>query len=1066
MDDGRAGAFDDDAQKVDRTGKRRVTDDHRKSGEHNQLLVQLPEIFGKSGTAQQVPHRDGASAGRDAPSAGVAHALNPMDWMMNVVQQGSSGIAHIYNDGVSAFTNFKPSQIAERTDPKVAVSIDKGRKIQEDIDAGRRTGASVKDAAEKQDLDNYRKFQETLKSVPAFEQNDFRASVESELHKRAEQYLQSNPGGDRQPIGAQSGTPDARAGTTGGDGVRGSSNNPAAETGTGTGRRNASADQPAAGGTRQRDVTGSRGQPGAGDPPDLGRKSGNPRPGSNSIVEDLVPGSKSTHVEPGNKLVEQYLQMQANRRAGTSMPDSDRQPSRKSARRDTSEQVAQLAKEFDRLRGKSEAASSAPVPGKTSRGRNDDQSLATRSIKQATGGKQAEATARGGSADRATRAYPPGSGEKRLADSANLTGSSRSSTARDSYAPASDSRRGQPAAHSDSAQTGVRDKRAAAVKDSPARMEKNLQGAASAGHGDQVAGNRALAAAGKIASVSLRDAVIAAVHSPALYRVTTGALQHARGPEVASKATGFGVKAADIRRSLSADAGVRSVLRLPPGAIRAVTGRSITARGVRAGRSAEAVADVSRRAPGSGAARLDPSGKLIIREPSAFTTNTRVDRRFILGPEMALAAVIAAAGIARRRPEARSGDGGKQAGKIEQGGKRAESERMPVIKEMGFSRKFSDREPTSLAGATRIDRRIAGGERALAEAMAARSSSAQRLDRALFGTPQGDRSLNKKEAGDGKVSLRDDRAGERGKSLKDDAARRGDSSARPGTDGKAFTSSAKVAESKTVSDAQKAMAVLRTAFRFRKGAGEEGESDAHGPMPVTEGGANRGDASESGVAGDGSSLRRKRNMNADAGDKSADRSMTGEKAVEDDEKEKEGRETEREKDKADAFAKLADEIVKQTREQTINRKTVLHRPTFLVLPEDTLVSIAETFFHDPELAWLIADLNQHNIKEAQMHGKRVVELKSRQLLELPVWEDIEEFWRNRPAEARAENLVTIVEHSQVDRELLDSALSIAMGVSSAGVDPFGGPGSQKQAAVRSGAEKVKWSFRRFLASPH
>jgi hypothetical protein len=62
-----------------------------------------------------------------------------------------------------------------------------------------------------------------------------------------------------------------------------------------------------------------------------------------------------------------------------------------------------------------------------------------------------------------------------------------------------------------------------------------------------------------------------------------------------------------------------------------------------------------------------------------------------------------------------------------------------------------------------------------------------------------------------------------------------------------------------------------------------------------------------------------------------------------------------------------------------------------------------------------------------VEGKRVIELANRQELVVPVWQDIVDFYQNRPASAVPENLVTIVTAGQVDRELLDSALGVVMG---------------------------------------
>lgn len=98
------------------------------------------------------------------------------------------------------------------------------------------------------------------------------------------------------------------------------------------------------------------------------------------------------------------------------------------------------------------------------------------------------------------------------------------------------------------------------------------------------------------------------------------------------------------------------------------------------------------------------------------------------------------------------------------------------------------------------------------------------------------------------------------------------------------------------------------------------------------------------------------------------------------------------------------------------------RPKIIIASTDTLVSIAEAFFYDRNVAWLIADINKKVIKESWVDGKRIVELKTRQQIELPLRSDIEQFYRLRTDNARVENLVTIVDQAAVDSELLSSSL--------------------------------------------
>ena len=101
---------------------------------------------------------------------------------------------------------------------------------------------------------------------------------------------------------------------------------------------------------------------------------------------------------------------------------------------------------------------------------------------------------------------------------------------------------------------------------------------------------------------------------------------------------------------------------------------------------------------------------------------------------------------------------------------------------------------------------------------------------------------------------------------------------------------------------------------------------------------------------------------------------------------------------------------------------ILTRPTCLMDKNKTLTELAEELYHDESIAWLIADLNAGRIKDTIIDGRRVVELASRQQIELPIWEDIVEFRRNRPANAVTYSLITVVTESWIDRELLNSTL--------------------------------------------
>jgi|AGTN01.2.fsa_nt_gi hypothetical protein len=99
------------------------------------------------------------------------------------------------------------------------------------------------------------------------------------------------------------------------------------------------------------------------------------------------------------------------------------------------------------------------------------------------------------------------------------------------------------------------------------------------------------------------------------------------------------------------------------------------------------------------------------------------------------------------------------------------------------------------------------------------------------------------------------------------------------------------------------------------------------------------------------------------------------------------------------------------------------RPTVTITLSDTLVSIAQRQYHDGNVGWLIADLNQIKLKESLDGNKRVVEVADGESLELPIWKEIVSFYQRKPAGACAENLITIVTRRNVDREIVDAVLS-------------------------------------------
>ncbi len=111
----------------------------------------------------------------------------------------------------------------------------------------------------------------------------------------------------------------------------------------------------------------------------------------------------------------------------------------------------------------------------------------------------------------------------------------------------------------------------------------------------------------------------------------------------------------------------------------------------------------------------------------------------------------------------------------------------------------------------------------------------------------------------------------------------------------------------------------------------------------------------------------------------------------------------------------------------IPQNTVLRRPSWLIKPNESLVSIAEEVYNDGRIAWLIADLNRGKFKETYLSGKRVIEIYSRERLELPVEQDIREFYQSLAKDTCTDNLVTIVLENRIDLDLVNSGLEVVLG---------------------------------------
>lgn len=103
----------------------------------------------------------------------------------------------------------------------------------------------------------------------------------------------------------------------------------------------------------------------------------------------------------------------------------------------------------------------------------------------------------------------------------------------------------------------------------------------------------------------------------------------------------------------------------------------------------------------------------------------------------------------------------------------------------------------------------------------------------------------------------------------------------------------------------------------------------------------------------------------------------------------------------------------------IDRSTILTRPKYMIQPGDTLTSIAEEVMHDSMLGWLILHINAGSIKTQWEGDICLSELELRQEIELPVAQDIVEFYRSRPnLRYKNKRLVTTQKQNTFDRELL------------------------------------------------
>jgi hypothetical protein len=124
------------------------------------------------------------------------------------------------------------------------------------------------------------------------------------------------------------------------------------------------------------------------------------------------------------------------------------------------------------------------------------------------------------------------------------------------------------------------------------------------------------------------------------------------------------------------------------------------------------------------------------------------------------------------------------------------------------------------------------------------------------------------------------------------------------------------------------------------------------------------------------------------------------------------------------------------RQKATNQRKVLLRPQIMVQEGDNLSQMAEALFNDSRYGHLIADLNSKTIDDSYVQKTRIVRLTTRQRLSLPVYQDISQFDAIRLGEIGDMPLMTIVESTAIDKELLNEGLSPMLGINSKNRDPL------------------------------
>jgi hypothetical protein len=131
------------------------------------------------------------------------------------------------------------------------------------------------------------------------------------------------------------------------------------------------------------------------------------------------------------------------------------------------------------------------------------------------------------------------------------------------------------------------------------------------------------------------------------------------------------------------------------------------------------------------------------------------------------------------------------------------------------------------------------------------------------------------------------------------------------------------------------------------------------------------------------------------------------------------------------------------------------RAQIAVQAQDNLEGLAQELFQDTVIGHLIADLNLAAVEEEYWQGKRIIRLKRRQRLMLPVYDDIQHYFQANTQQLdklRKQEIVTIIEDEQLDDEYVYAKLAGILSTG-AGKEAARPHAAEKQRQVNNGSKE-------------